>query len=112
MSTALLWLFYPFTFNGYELELGYGSQEVVRPDRLTQLSLGDTGARAFSPSRVPVSGRTRKLSLGEKKLYSYPGNLIKLIFVAVWERGVSDDLALLYIGRCYGFDAMLGGFFK
>ncbi len=103
-SLALL----PFAFNGYELELGYGGQEVVRPDRLNQLSLGDTGARAFSPAEL-----RHLVELGiifeEKKKYDYP-EFDQAYFRRCLGEGVSDDLALLYIGRCYGCDAMLGAF--
>lgn len=103
-SLALL----PFTFNDYELVLGFGGQEVVRPDRLTQLSLGDTGARAFSPAE-----RKKLIDLEiiveEKKFYDYP-EFDQAYFRRRLGDGVCDDLALLYIGRCYGFDAMLGAF--
>ncbi len=103
-SLALL----PFTFNDYELVLGFGGQEVVRPDLLTQLSLGDTGARAFSPAE-----RKKLIDLEiiveEKKFYDYP-EFDQAYFRRRLGDGVCDDLALLYIGRCYGFDAMLGAF--
>ncbi len=103
-SLALL----PFTFNDYELGLGYGGQEVVRPERLAQLALGDTGARAFS-----LAERRQLIELGiiveEKKLYDYP-EFDQAYFRHCLGDGVCDDLALLYVGRRYGFDAMLGAF--
>ncbi len=99
---------FPFTFNDYELVLGYGGQEVVRPERLAQLSLGDTGARAFSPAE-----RRQLIELEiiveEKKLYDYP-EFDQAYFRRCSGDGVCDDLALLYVGRSYGFDAMLGAF--
>ena len=103
-SLALL----PFAFNGYELELGYGGQEVVRPDRLAQLSLGDTGARAFSPAELRHLVEL-EIILEEKKLYDYPA-FDQAYFRRCLGDGICDDLALLYIGRCYGFDALLGAF--
>lgn len=103
-SLALL----PFDFNGNELELGCGAQEVVRPERLDQLALGDTGARAFS-----LTERQHLVNLeiivDEKKFYDYP-EFDQAFFRRCLGDGVCDDLALLYIGRCYGFDAMLGAF--
>ena len=103
-SLALL----PFSFNDYELVLGYGGQEVVRPERLAQLNLGDTGARAFT-----VAERQRLIDLEimveEKELYDYP-EFDQAYFRRCMGDGVCDDLALLYIGRCHGLDALLGAF--
>ncbi len=103
-SLALL----PFDFNGYELELGYGGQEVVRPARLVQLSLGDTGARAFSLAEFRHLVEL-EIIFDEKKFYDFP-QFDQAYFRRCLGEGVSDDLALLYIGRCYGFDALLGAF--
>ncbi len=103
-SLALL----PFDFNGQELELGYGGQEVVRPQRLALLGLGDTGARAFSPTELRQLIELEVI-LEEKKLYDYP-QFDQAYFRRCLGEGVCDDLALLYIGRCYGFDALLGAF--
>ncbi len=98
----------PFTFNDYELELGYGGQEVVAPERLEMLGLGDTGSRAFS-----LAERRQLIELNviftEKKTYDYP-RFDQAYFRRALGEGVCDDLALLYIGRGYGFDAMLGAF--
>jgi hypothetical protein len=103
-SLALL----PFAFNDYELELGYGGQEVVAADRLEKLGLGDTGARAFSPAE-----RRTLVELGviltEPKTYAYP-EFDQAYFRRSLGEGVCDDLALLYIGRSYGFAALLGAF--
>ncbi|MEA1922858.1 MAG: hypothetical protein U9N63_09395 [Pseudomonadota bacterium] len=103
-SLALL----PFDFNGFELELGYGAQEVVRPERLVQLSLGDTGARAFSSAERRHLVELEVI-VDEKKIYDYP-EFDQAYFRRCLGDGVCDDLALLYIGRAYGFDAMLGAF--
>ncbi len=98
----------PFAFNGYELELGYGGQEVVAADRLEKLGLGDTGARAFSPAE-----RQSLIDIGviftEAKTYAYP-EFDQAYFRRASCEGVCDDLALLYIGRRYGFAALLGAF--
>ncbi len=98
----------PFAFNDYELELGYGGQEVVAPERLEMLGLADTGSRAFS-----FAERQQLIEMGvifaEKKIYSYP-QFDQAYFRRALGEGVCDDLALLYIGRCYGFDALLGAF--
>ena len=98
----------PFAFNDYELELGYGGQEVVSAERLEKLGLGDTGARAFSTAE-----RQQLIELevvfAEKTSYSYP-QFDQAYFRRAMGEGVCDDLALLYIGRCYGFDALLGAF--
>ncbi len=98
----------PFAFNDYELVLGYGGQEVVAPERLEKLGLGDTGSREFSPAE-----RQQLIDLevifAEKKTYSYP-QYDQAYFRRSLGEGVCDDLALLYIGRCYGFDALLGAF--
>ncbi len=103
-SLALL----PFAFNDYELELGYGGQEIVAAAQLEKLGLGDTGARAFSPAE-----RRTLVELGviftEPKTYTYP-EFDQAYFRRSLGEGVCDDLALLYIGRSYGFDAMLGAF--
>jgi len=98
----------PFAFNDYELVLGYGGQEIVAPERLEKLGLGDTGAREFS-----LAERQHLIDLGvifaEKKTYSYP-EFDQAYFRRSLGEGVCDDLALLYIGRSYGFDALLGAF--
>jgi len=98
----------PFAFNDYELELGYGGQEVVDPERLEQLALGDTGARVFSREE-----RRRlielKVILAEPDVYDYP-RYDQAYFRRASGEGVCDDLALLYIGRCHGFDGLMGAF--
>ena len=98
----------PFAFNDYELEIGYGGQEVVSSERLEKLGLGDTGARAFS-----LDERQQLIELevifAEQKTYAYP-EFDQAYFRQALGEGVCDDLALLYIGRCYGFDALLGAF--
>ncbi|MCD6534860.1 MAG: hypothetical protein J7L25_12435, partial [Deltaproteobacteria bacterium] len=103
-SLALL----PFDFNGFELELGSGAQEVVRPERLDQLSLGDTGARAYSPAERRQLVELEVI-VDDKKFYDYP-EFDQAYFRRCLGDGVCDDLALLFIGRSYGFDAMLGAF--
>ena len=47
--------------------------------------------------------------LRPKEIYDYP-EFDQAYFRRCLGDGVCDDLALLYIGRCYGFDAMLGAF--
>ncbi|MCK5681815.1 hypothetical protein KAI46_13490, partial [bacterium] len=98
----------PFAFNDYELELGYGGQEVVHCERLEKLGLGDTGARAFSLAERQQLTDLEVIA-AEKKTYAYP-EFDQAYFRRALGDGVCDDLALLYIGRCYGFDAMLGAF--
>jgi len=98
----------PFAFNDYELELGYGGQEVVAPERLEKLGLGDTGAREFSlAERLQLA--ELEIIFTEKKTYTYP-QFDQAYFRRALGDGVCDDLALLYIGRCHGFDALLGAF--
>ena len=86
-SLALL----PFTFNDSELVLGCGGQEVVRPERLAQLTLGDTGSRAFSPAE-----RRQLIELEiiveEKRFYDYP-EYDQAYFRQCSGEGVCDDLA-------------------
>jgi hypothetical protein len=98
----------PFAFNDYELELGYGGQEVINPERFEQLALGDTGARVFSRAE-----RQRLIELevifAKPDIYNYP-QFDQAYFRRAIGEGVCDDLALLYIGRCHGLDGLLGAF--
>jgi hypothetical protein len=101
---------YRLTFGGEPLHIGGGQILVVRPDRLRQTGIND-------PARVEfTAGELRQLGdLGviveapEGERFCRP-EFDQAYFRRRLGEGVSDDLALIWMGAQHGFDAMLGGF--
>jgi len=95
-------------FEGYPLELGGG--EIIPADRnkLMKLGLKDTENKEFSKAELEYLADLGVI--GEKgKFYNYP-EFDSVYFRRRLGEGVCDDLAMIYIGKKYGVDAMLGAF--
>lgn len=98
----------PETFRKTPLELGGGEIYVIDRERFRQTGLTDMGQRAVAAAEI-----SSLVELGaihpRRQVYQYPQ--YDQVYVRHAEGlGICDDLALLYIGRIYGPDAMLGGF--
>lgn len=96
------------SFAGELLELGGGDCLIVKRESFSRANLGDCGARVFEASELAALERAGVIA--EPALTrSYPA-YDQVYFRRCDGLGVSDDLALLYLGQRYGPDAMLGGF--
>lgn len=98
----------PLTFSKTPLELGGGDIFVINRQRFAQIGLGDTGARVFTAEDI-TSLKNLGVIEATQQEYNYPQQ-DQAYFRRSDGLGVSDDLALLYIGKRYGFDALLGAF--
>ncbi len=106
------------TFAQTPLRIGGGQQYIVRPERLAACGIVDPGAVEFSDRDlrdlrelgVIVAGGifAGDGPVGENR-YRFP-EYDQAFFRRMLGDGISDDLALLYIGARFGFDALLGAF--
>jgi hypothetical protein len=99
------------TFGGDPLEIGGGEVLMVRPDRLAACGIVDPGRVEFADEDL---ADLRRLGVivdtdGPGGPWRYP-EYDQAFFRRTLADGVSDDLALIYLGARYGRDAMLGGF--
>lgn len=99
---------YPNTFNGTPLQMGGGQIYVVHRDNFRKMALGNTGKRVFRNKQITELTNLNVID-NEKVEYSYP--IYDQAYFRLREGdGISDDLAMLYIGKIYGLDAMMGAF--
>ncbi|PLY01540.1 MAG: hypothetical protein C0622_06965 [Desulfuromonas sp.] len=98
----------PDTFAGTPLELGGGEFFAVNRERYAQSGLINNGEQVFSDVQLDEL-RGLEVLFSEDKEYSYP-RCDQAYFRRADGLGISDDLAMLYIGKIYGYDAMLGAF--
>jgi len=99
---------YKKDLGGNDLNIGGGSIYVVNRRKFKDINLGDTGRGEFTSANIRYL-----IELGvikkENRLYKYP-EYDQAFFRLRDGEGVSDDLAMMYICRQYGFDGMLGAF--
>jgi hypothetical protein len=100
--------FHRRTFAGDPLEISGGQTFVVRPDLLAAVGILDPGRGEFAPEDI-----ARLVDIGvivtEDRLYTRP-EFEQAYFRLQDGEGVCDDLALIWIGACHGYDAFLGAF--
>jgi len=108
--------FYKTAFDGAPLVIGGGDQYIVRPERLAACGIDDPGAVEFSDRDINTMHQLGIIVTGpaavlpkKEPAYSYP-EYDQVYFRRQFGDGVCDDLALIFIGARYGFDAMLGAF--
>ncbi|HOX26240.1 MAG TPA: hypothetical protein PLL30_06585 [Candidatus Krumholzibacteria bacterium] len=96
------------TFAGWPLEIAGGQTFVVRPDLLAAVGIADPGRGEFAPEDLD-----KLADLGiiqrEDREYTRP-EYEQAYFRLRAGEGVSDDLALIWIGARHGWAAFLGAF--
>jgi len=93
-------------FDGYPLELGSGEVYIVDRKKFEQLGLKNTGENEFSKHQIDYLTDIGVI-VNSDEFYDYP-KYDSVYFRRRVGEGVSDDLAMIYIGKRYGVDAMLG----
>jgi len=96
-------------FGGGPFHIGGGEILIVDREKFNLCGLGDTGQTVFGDDRLRGLVDAGVIVNRRDVSYRYPEH-DQVYFRRCAGDGVSDDLALMYIGRRYGFDAMLGAF--
>ncbi len=97
------------TFGGYPFHIGGGEILIVEREKFRLCGLGDTGQTVFGDEELRGLKDAGVLMHRSKEAYSYPDH-DQVYFRRCAGDGVSDDMAMFYIGERYGFDALLGAF--
>ncbi len=97
------------TFGGYPFHIGGGEILIVDREKFHMCGLGDTGQTVFSDEQLKGLRDAGVIMQGTQGPYHYPDH-DQVYFRRCAGDGVSDDMAMIYIGAKYGFDAMLGAF--
>ncbi|MFH2054248.1 MAG: hypothetical protein ABIK96_17455 [bacterium] len=100
---------YKRTFAGFPYHIGGGDILIVDREKFEMCGLGDTGATVFVDDQLRELRRVGVVMADRDKGYSYPDQ-DQVYFRRCAGDGISDDMAMLFIGAMYGYDAMLGAF--
>jgi len=97
------------TLGGYPFRMGGGDILIVDSANFKMCGLGDTGSSVFDQQELYTLQDVGVICSDQNATYSYP-EFDQAYFRRCAGDGVCDDMALIWIGAKYGFDAMLGGF--
>ncbi len=97
------------TFGGNPFHIGGGEILIVDREKFQMCGLGDTGQTVFTDEQLRGLRDAGVIMRGPAGQHEYPEH-DQIYFRRCAGDGVSDDMAMLYIGAKYGFDAMLGAF--
>jgi len=97
------------TFGGYPFHIGGGEILIVDREKFKLCGLGDTGQTVFSDDQLRDLRDAGVIIRNREIACRFPDN-DQVYFRRCAGDGVSDDMAMLYIGARHGFDAMLGAF--
>ncbi len=97
------------TFAGMPFHIGGGDIRIVDAANFEMVGLGDTGATVFTDQELRTLTDIGVICRNRHGDYSFP-QYDQAYFRRQMGDGVCDDLAIIYIGAKYGFNAMLGAF--
>jgi len=97
------------TFTGLPFHIGGGEILIVDREKFEMCGLGDTGSTLFDNEQLRTLSDIGVLCRDRDASYRHPEH-DQAFFRRRMGDGVCDDLALIYIGAQYGYDAMLGAF--
>ncbi len=97
------------TFGGAPFHIGGGEILIVDREKFKLCGLGDTGQTVFSDEQLRGLRDAGVILGGRDRAYRFPDQ-DQVYFRRCAGDGISDDLAMLYIGAHHGFEAMLGAF--
>lgn len=97
------------TFGGGDFRIGGGEIHIVDRAKFEMCGLGDTGRVVFDDDQLRGFRDAGVIMSRRDVAYAYP-EYDQAYFRRCAGDGVSDDLALIYIARRFGYDAMLGAF--
>jgi len=97
------------TFAGMPFHIGGGDILIVDAANLEMVGLGDTGATVFTDQEMRSLTDIGVICRNRHGEYAFP-EFDQAYFRRQMGDGVCDDLAIIYIGAKFGYDAMLGAF--
>jgi hypothetical protein len=97
------------TFNGLPFHIGGGEILIVAREKFEMCGLGDTGSVLFDNEQLRTLRDIGVVCRDREVEYSHP-EFDQAYFRRRLGDGICDDLAMIYIGAQYGYDAMLGAF--
>lgn len=97
------------TFGGMPFHIGGGDILIVDAANLEMVGLGDTGASVFTDQEMRSLTDIGVICRNRHGTYAFP-EYDQAYFRRQMGDGVCDDLAIIYIGAKFGFDAMMGAF--
>lgn len=97
------------TFGGFPFQIGGGEIFIVDRERFSLCGLQDTGATVLVEEQLRVLRDIGVLCADDRGDYRFP-EYDQAFFRRRLGDGVSDDLALVWVGACFGYGALLGAF--
>ena len=97
------------TFGGFPFHIGGGEILVVDREKFELCGLGDTGQSVFLDEQLRELRDLGVVCRDRRAAYTYP-DYDQAYFRRRAGDGISDDLAMIHIGACHGYGAMLGAF--
>ena len=97
------------TFGGFPFQLGGGEIYIVDTERFLLCGLQDTGATVLVDEQLRSLRDLGVLGRDSNANYTFPEH-DQAFFRRRMGDGVSDDLAMIWVGANFGYGAMLGAF--